>query len=101
MKTWKRAEKRIAKVIQGERTSHQHLGLRSCDIQTERYAVEVKSRKSLPLWFIEAMKQAERNTPQGKIAVLILHKDGWRYDTDDLVLMRIGDWKELVGNVTN
>jgi hypothetical protein len=54
-------------------------------------SVEVKHRKSFVAhgW----MEQAERNAPEGKIPVVIVHTKNTRYDKS-LVLMRFKDWME-------
>jgi len=103
-KYWKQAEKRIAKVVNGERVSNQHLGLRAPDVVGGDYCIEVKCRSSIPAWLLRMMEQAERNTGQGQAPVLVLHLQGaspaWRHDTDDLVVMRMGDWCELLASST-
>lgn len=78
------------------------MGLQSCDVQMDRYALEVKTRQTYPDWLKEMIAQTERNAASlGKVAILVLHQVGKRYATDDWVLMRISDWKALIDEHTS
>ena len=67
------------------------------DIKHPWLAVEVKSRKQLPAWLLQAMYQAVRNAPKGKLPLVIWHEKGQRHD-NDLVMMRLKDFEEWFGN---
>ena len=66
---WKRQERQVAAVMGGTRTPND--GKRSPDVVTERFAIEVKSRKSLPTWLWAAVAQSQRNA-NGKLPLLVL-----------------------------
>jgi len=96
-KSWKEAEKGVAAMLGGERVSNTALGLRSADVETEAYSVEVKSRKSLPAWLLSAVNQAHRNCAAGKLPLVVLHQTGQRR-VNDLVVMRLGEFREWFGD---
>ena len=65
------------------------------DVLAGKYAIEAKEREKLPKFLTNTMEQAERNCPQGKTAVVCLHKNAGNHD-DDMVVMRYKDWRGLV-----
>lgn len=87
---WKEAERRIARLLGGERVSNHALGTRTPDVLTAALAVEVKHRKRLPALVTDALAQARRNAPAGKLAVAVLHAQGQRYE-DAVLVVRLGD----------
>lgn len=93
---WKAAEKGVAAILGGERVSNTALGLRSADVETPAYSVEVKSRKELPNWLVNAVGQAHRNAGRGKLPLVVLHQVGCRR-VNDLVIVRLGDFIEWFG----
>ena len=76
--------------------SNQGLGLRSADVETSAYSVEVKHRKTLPGWLNDAVAQAHRNCSAGKLPLVVLHQSGWRRE-NDLVVLRMGEFLEWFG----
>jgi len=64
------------------------------DGEHEVLSIEAKGRAT----FIGEgwMKQAETNCPKGKIPVVIIHVKGKKYETDDMVMLRIDNFKKLV-----
>lgn len=97
-RAWKAAEKGIARAIGGERVSNRFLGLDVTDIVCGIFAIEVKERKVIPSWLINAMEQSERNARGGRVPLVALHRLGDRYD-DALIVLRLHDWVELHGEV--
>ena len=98
--TWKNCERAIAAKIGGVRLSNHGLGLQTPDVETEAYSVEVKSRKVLPAWLTGAVAQAVRNASAGKLPLVVLHEVGRRHD-NDLVILRMGDFQEWFGEVSD
>ena len=97
--TWKQTERAIARILGGERMSNHALGRRTPDVETTSYSVEVKHRGSLPRWLLNAIAQAERNAPQGKLPLVILHARGHRH-LDDLVVLRLGAFVDYFGDLS-
>jgi hypothetical protein len=60
------------------------------DIEHPTLSIECKSRKKLPAWIEDAMKQAEASAKDSQLPVAVLHQDGRRY-TDCLVILRLED----------
>lgn len=96
-KAWKRSERRIAEILGGRRVpvSGRQRG-DAPDIRHATLAVEVKSRKKLPAWIVDALDQAEASAGAGQTPVAVLHEHGQRY-TDSLVLVRLGDLEAKTG----
>lgn len=96
-KTWKHAERAVARRIGGERLSNHALGLRTPDCESDWLSVEVKHRKALPSWLLDALGQARTNATPGKLPVAVLHQAGQRYD-DALVVVRLSDFVDWFGD---
>ena len=97
-RTWKETEKGVARALGGERVSNTALGLRSADVETSAYSVEVKHRKTLPAWLVDAVTQAHRNCAAGKLPLVVLHQCGWRRG-NDLVVVQMSEFIEWFGDV--
>lgn len=95
-KTWKQAERAVARRIGGVRISNHALGLRTPDCESDWLSVEVKHRKTLPAWLQDTLDQARRNAAPGKLAIAVLHQAGRRYD-DALVVLRLSDFVDWFG----
>jgi hypothetical protein len=67
MKTWKRAEKRVAEILGGQRVGN--TGKATEDVRTRWLRVEVKTRKGLPLWIKRALAQVLRTTGPSQLWV--------------------------------
>jgi hypothetical protein len=87
----KRAERTIAKIFGGDRVGI----MGGEDIAHPIYSIEVKSRKSHAVF--NFMRQCEQNNKKKKIPLLVLHEHGKQHD-NDLVCMRLKDFKELTEN---
>ncbi|MEM0324940.1 MAG: hypothetical protein QXW35_03505 [Candidatus Aenigmatarchaeota archaeon] len=86
----KRAERKIAEKLGGRRVGI----LGKEDVITEKFIVEVKDRKE----FVgeKFLMQAEKHKTDNKVCIAIVHIRGKRYE-DSIVLIRLKDFKELVG----
>jgi len=94
-KTWKQVERTIARRLNGRRQGA--TGRRGPDVLTAWLAVEVKHRKRLPAWLKDAQRQA-RTAAGDRLPLVILHEAGQRH-SDDLVLIRLGDFQDWFGEV--
>lgn len=90
-KLWKAAERKIAKLLGGERipVSGRQRGF-SADIAHDEFSIEVKHRQSLPDWILEATEQAEASQRGEQIPLVVLHKKGVKYE-DSLAILRVRD----------
>ncbi len=92
MKDWKACERRIAELLGGQRVPVSGRTRGDCpDIAHERLSIEVKSRKRLPDWLEEALRQAEVSSRDGQMPIAVFHQDGRRY-ADCLVVLRLKDF---------
>lgn len=92
MKDWKACERRVAEILGGVRvpvTGRQRGA--TPDVEHETLSIEVKSRKSLPGWLLDAMEQAEAASKNGRLPVAVLHQDRKPY-RDALVVVRLEDF---------
>ncbi len=92
MKDWKACERRVAEVLGGRRipvTGRQRGD--APDIEHPTLSIECKSRKKLPAWIEDAMKQAEASAKDGHLPVAVLHQDHTPY-TESLVVLRLDDF---------
>ena len=87
----KHVERRIAKMLGGERTGH----LGGADVIAGHIACEVKSRGQLPQWLTEAIEQAEQHAGE-RLPLAVLHQAGDRY-MDALVVVRMSDFLDWYG----
>ena len=89
MKDWKKAERRVAELFGGRRVpvSGRTRG-DTPDVVHPTLSIEVKSRKQLPNWLEEALRQAEASAKDGQLPVAVLHQDGRKY-RDALVMVRL------------
>jgi len=74
MKDWKACERKVAALLGGTRIPVSGRGRGYLpDIHHERLSIEVKSRRKLPAWIEDAMKQAEASAKHGQLPVTVLH----------------------------
>jgi hypothetical protein len=91
VKDWKACERRIAELLGGKRVPVSGRTRGDCpDVEHPTLSIECKSRKKLPAWIEDAMRQAEASAKDGQLPVAVLHQDGRRY-TDCLVILRLED----------
>jgi hypothetical protein len=95
VKDWKTCERRIAELLGGQRipiTGRQRG--ETPDIEHEALSIEVKSRKSLPVWLLKALNQAQAASNDGKkIPVVVLHQDHAPY-AHSLVVLKLKDFAD-------
>ena len=83
----KDAERAVARLLNGLRVGI----LGKADVITEQFAIEVKERGKLPALIMKAYQQAQKNTINGKIPIVVLHQLGSRHE-DDFVMMKLSDF---------
>ncbi len=91
---WKKAERVIARRLGGERIPVTGRAGRP-DVAHPLLAVEVKTRRTLPRWLLEALAQASRAAGPGQVGVVVLHRVGAPH-ARDLVLLWLGDFERLL-----
>ncbi len=84
--TWKHAERAIARLLDGCRCHFE-----GKDVDAGRWSAEVKHGRQVPKTIIDWFEQAERNTPEGKRPLLVLHPPRLPYE-DSPVVLRLGDF---------
>ncbi len=96
MKDWKSCERRVAEFLGGERVpvSGRTRG-DAPDVLHDHLSIEVKSRRKLPAWIEDAMKQAEASAKDGQLPVAVLHQDARRY-AESLVVLRLEDFSNYL-----
>jgi hypothetical protein len=96
-KLWKQAERAIAKRLKGVRipVDGKYRG-HSPDVACDDLVVEVKERKCLPKWMLDALDQAKSAAiGSGLVPVVVMHPKGARHD-DDVVLLRLEVFERLL-----
>lgn len=96
-KTWKRTERAIAKRMGGRRVPVSGRAGQP-DIAHPWLSVEVKHRRRLPQWLLQAVRQAEQAARPGQLPIAVLHQHGQRYG-DSLVVLRLKAFEEWHGEV--
>jgi hypothetical protein len=98
--TWKHTERSIASRLGGVRVPVSGRARGDAPDSTHpRLALEVKHRKSLPAWLLDAMCQASACAGPEPIPVAILHQHGGRHDRD-LCVLRLADLVALLNETT-
>ncbi len=92
MKAWKACERKVAALLGGKRVPVSGRARGDApDVLHDGLSIEVKSRKKLPAWIEDAMKQAEASAKDGQLPVVILHQDGHKY-RNAFVVCRFGEF---------
>lgn len=97
MTTWKHVERQIARILGGERvpvTGRQRGS--APDIEHQWLSLEVKHRKALPAWMIDAMNQADASNNGEQLSAVVFHAKQMKYD-DSIVMVRLSDFVEWFG----
>ena len=71
-KTWKAVEREIARRLGGQRMVC--TGQATADVITLSLAVEVKTRRRLPSWLLDAMAQVVAAAGADRLPILVLHQ---------------------------
>jgi len=95
-KTWKQVERAIARRLNGRRQGA--TGRRGPDVVNDWLVAEVKHRRRLPQWLKNALAQARCGAGEQRLPLVILHESGQRH-SDDLVVLRLGDFQDWFGEV--
>lgn len=96
-KPWKVAERRVAEILGGERVPiNGRIRGSAPDIEHPALSLEVKSRKSVPVWLTQALEQATASSRDGKLPVSVIHVAGKPY-ADAVCIIRLQD---LAGYLT-
>lgn len=93
-KAWKRAERRIAEYIGGERvpiTGRQRGS--APDIEHAWLSVECKYRAKLPEWLHDAMRQADASRKQRQMPIVFLLEKGAKVG-DAYAVVRLSDFRD-------
>lgn len=90
---WKKSERAFGRLLGLVRAGP--LGRHGPDLvapggEQTRLAVEIKTKKELPLWLVEAVEQAVQNAGPDKLPIVMLHKAGDDYKKA-LVVLRLCD----------
>lgn len=106
MRSWKSGERAIAKILGCERipvTGRINKRGKPADLISPWLAVEVKTRKRLPVFLVEVMSQAEAGAAfagirdkKARLAIGVVHEDGDRYG-ESVVCLRLKDFVEHFG----
>ncbi len=92
MKDWKACERRVAELLGDRRVPVSGRAIATSPaVAHERLSIEVKSRKRLPEWLEEALRQAEAFSKEGQRTIAIFHQDGRHY-ADCLTVLRLKDF---------
>jgi hypothetical protein len=94
VKDWKACERKIAELLGGVRVpvSGRQRGA-TPDVEHPILSIEVKSRKTLPAWLLDALEQAHASSTDGRLPVAVLHADRKPY-RDALVVVRLKDFAD-------
>lgn len=97
--TWKASERRVADDLLGHRIPVTGIDRDGADVVTPLFHVQVKLRKTLPTWLWGWLRGIVSDAaPHGKVGVLVLKKPRQR-DAEGLVVLRYGDFVDLVGRI--
>ena len=98
MTTWKHVERQIAAILGGERvpvTGRQRGS--APDIEHPWLSLEVKHRKALPAWMLDAMNQADASNDGTQLSAAVFHMKQMKYQ-DSVVMVRLTDFVEWFGD---
>lgn len=96
MTTWKHAERRVAQLVGGRRVPVNGRGGQP-DVTSSWCAAEVKTRKSLPQWLKDALRQARAGARDDQVPVVVLHELGTAY-RDGIVCLSLQDFVDWYGD---
>lgn len=96
-KTWKSIERRVAAVLGAVRVPVTGRARGSApDASHPWLAIEIKHRKEVPAWLLDAVDQARASARGEQLPVAVIHPAGRRI-TDSLVVIRLGDFADWFG----
>lgn len=98
-KTWKSAERTVARLLGGERVPITGRARGSApDVKHEILSIEVKHWQKFPDWLKDAMEQAVASQKGEQIPTVILHEKGTKYE-DCLTVIRLSDMIDLLERI--
>ena len=96
MKDWKACERQVAALLGGRRIPVSGRGRGdNPDIDHKLLSIEVKSRKTIPAWLEDAMRQAEVSVKGKRLPVVLVQHDHRPY-TESLVLLRLSNFADYL-----
>lgn len=96
--TWKAYERRVAADLGGQRIPVTGIDRDGADVVTPMFHIQVKLRRSIPLWLFAWLHGICATTPEGKTGIMVLRTPRM-LDDDAVVVVRYKDWVELHGSV--
>jgi hypothetical protein len=93
---WKRQERETARLLGTRRLPNTGHG--QPDLRIEGWAVEHKSRRTLPAWLTGALDQAARNTVPGARPAVILTAPGRGRRLRRVVVMDLAVWRSALAS---
>ena len=87
---WKQFERRIGRLLGGESSWKDDQ-----DFSTPLFSGECKLLRDVPKFVYDRLKQAERNSPEGKFPVCVVKEYGKR-DKDSVVMIRFGTFIKIL-----
>lgn len=91
---WKRQEREIAAALSTRRLPN--TGASQADVRCPGWALQVKTRKSLPDWLLEAVDQAVRDAGNDERAAVVLSQVTQGKKARRFVVLSFDDWQALV-----
>jgi hypothetical protein len=95
-KTWKQAEREVARILEGRRVpvSGRQRG-DAPDVSHSELSIDVKHRKTLPSWLLDAMDQANASSRGTQLPIAVLHQRGSQYE-HCLVVVELGPFSRFI-----
>ena len=93
---WKRQERAVAAALGTRRLPNSGFG--QPDIRVNGWAVQVKTRATVPAWLWAALDQAARDADQGERPAVVISDVVQGRKARRLVLLDFDQWQALVGD---
>ncbi len=93
---WARQQREIAAALGTRR--HPHSGFGQPDIRVNGWAVQVKTRATVPAWLWAALDQAARHAEDGERPAVVVSDVVQGRKARRLVLLDFDQWRALVGD---
>jgi len=92
---WKRAEREIASALGGQRLPNTGRGNPDVLTTDGRYAVQVKTRETLPAWLTDAVEQAKRDAGD-RLPMVVLNEVTQGKKARRLIVLDFDTWAVLL-----
>src|SRR5919202_3304144 len=93
-KRWKRQEREIARALGTARIPN--TGRAGADLKLPGWALQVKTRTTLPAWLIAAVEQAQRDAGADERAAVVLTAVSQGRKARRLVVLDFDTWRTLL-----